>query len=246
MLVLLWACSEDETRALAQEAGARHGGLRLMARASFMANGAAALAELQRPLDEGLERRLRRERFPESEVVFAVPARRRFERDNRAALAPLFLDAQQEWATKLDLELPAEQAEAAHDLSVWLINGVAGSGKTLIAHQQEIGIVLAIALQPRGMLGKYILGCSKKSAMKYRNLTCVNRTQRQSGEQGGRHDAGSAWLACAMAPPSRMPALTRPPSAPSRITGMGESTPRPSNSGLRALSSVPPMTSSTV
>jgi superfamily I DNA/RNA helicase len=72
--------------------------------------------------------------FPEAEIpAVCTTTRRHFNRDNSAKLTRFFLDSQQEWASKLDLELPQEQKEAAKDLSVRLINGVAGSGKTLIA-----------------------------------------------------------------------------------------------------------------
>ena len=43
-----------------------------------------------------------------------------------------------------------------------------------------------------------------------------------------------------------MPAPARPPSAPSRTTGMGASTPRPSKSGFSTLSSMPATARSTV
>ncbi len=54
-------------------------------------------------------------------------------RDNSARLQRFFLDSEQEWAVKLDLDLPDEQAQASTNFSLRLVNGVAGSGKTLIA-----------------------------------------------------------------------------------------------------------------
>jgi superfamily I DNA/RNA helicase len=114
-------------------AGEQHAGVRWVSRGRFVECGHEGLAALQRPLPANTERQLRTQYFPESEIVISAPARRRFERDNNARLPSLFLDAQQEWASKLDLDLPDEQAEAVRDVGVRLINGVAGSGKTLIA-----------------------------------------------------------------------------------------------------------------
>ena len=71
--------------------------------------------------------------FPEAEISNNQTTRRHFYRNSSAQLPRFFLDPQQEWASKLDLNLPNEQAEASKDFSVRLINGVAGSGKTLIA-----------------------------------------------------------------------------------------------------------------
>jgi hypothetical protein len=133
VLALLWDCDEDEAARLSAQSAEPHGGVRWMSRERFVAHGADGLAALQRPLPEETERQLRSHCFPESEIVIAAPRRRRFERDNQARLPPQFLDAQQEWASKLDLELPDEQADAVRDVGVRLINGVAGSGKTLIA-----------------------------------------------------------------------------------------------------------------
>jgi AAA domain len=76
--------------------------------------------------------------FPETEIPAACTTRTFAIRDNRARLQRWFLDPDQEWATKLDLELPAEPSDAAADFSLRLINGVAGSGKTLIAMQRAL------------------------------------------------------------------------------------------------------------
>lgn len=131
MLVLLWNCDEDEARVLA--AHERHDGVRLVARTRFLEHGHEGLPSLLRRVTGEVEERLRQAHFPESEIVLAGRARRRFERDNSARLPALFLDADQEWASKLDLDLPEEQSDLSRDLRVRLINGVAGSGKTLIA-----------------------------------------------------------------------------------------------------------------
>jgi len=151
LLVLLWACSDGEAQALARQLGAQPA-LHLHARAHFTEHGTEALAALQRPLAPEHEEDVRTRFFPESAIPLASVARRRFLRNNGANL---FLDAQQEWASKLDLELdlaldlPDEQAAAAAaatDHAVRLVNGVAGSGKTLIALSRAL---LLARLHPR-------------------------------------------------------------------------------------------------
>ena len=135
LLVLLWACSEAEARTLARQLG-EHPALHLLSRERFIEHGAQGLAALQQPVSPEEDEDLRTRFFPESAIPLASVARRRFLRNNQAQL---FLDAQQEWASKLDLDidhamaLPDEQAAAATDFAVRLVNGVAGSGKTLIA-----------------------------------------------------------------------------------------------------------------
>lgn len=144
LLVLLWACSEDEARALAGQLGEQPA-LHLLSREQFTEGGAEGLAALQRPVSPEEDEALRTRFFPESAIPLASVARRRFLRNNQARL---FLDAQQEWASKLDLEsdLPDEQAAAATDFAVRLVNGVAGSGKTLIALSRAL---LLASLHPR-------------------------------------------------------------------------------------------------
>lgn len=148
LLVLLWTCSEDEAQALARQLG-EQSMLRLLSRERFLERGAPGLAALQRPIASEEADALRTRFFPESAIPLAV-ARRRFRRDNAASLPGLFLDAQQEWASKLDLDvdtaLPEEQAQTAHDFAVRLVNGVAGSGKTLIALSRAL---LLAGLYPR-------------------------------------------------------------------------------------------------
>ena len=131
LLLVLWACSEDEVAVLAGQVNMPN--LRLLSRERYVERGAAGLAALQRPLAVDEEDALRTRFFPESGLPLPPVARRRFQRNNQAVLGGLFLDSQQEWASKLDLDLPDEQAQAATDLTVRLVNGVAGSGKTLIA-----------------------------------------------------------------------------------------------------------------
>jgi hypothetical protein len=134
-LLLMWACSTDEVRALNKQHVTRFG-IRMVSREQFMALGVKLIQGMLAPLSEGQQVALMAGCFPEAEVPAACTTRRYFHRDNRATLGRYFLDADQEWAIKLDLELPAEAAPIVRDFSVRLINGVAGSGKTLIALQR--------------------------------------------------------------------------------------------------------------
>lgn len=131
-LVLMWSCSTDEVRALSKTYLARFG-TRLIARETFAHLGTRLVGGLLEPLTPTVEQQLMGRFFPEAEIPAACLTRRLYHRDNSATLARHFLDRDQEWASKLDLDLPDEQAGAARDFSVRLVNGVAGSGKTLIA-----------------------------------------------------------------------------------------------------------------
>jgi hypothetical protein len=144
LLLVLWACSEDEVAVLAHQVD--DAGVRLLSRERTLERGAPGLAALQRPLAPSDEDALRTRFFPESGIPLPPVARRRFRRSNGASLGGLFLDPQQEWTSKLDLDLPDEQAEAAADLTVRLVNGVAGSGKTLIALSRAL---LLAEMHPR-------------------------------------------------------------------------------------------------
>ncbi|MFC5477297.1 UvrD-helicase domain-containing protein [Massilia suwonensis] len=144
LLLVLWACSEDEVSVLAAQIDAQN--VRLLSRERYLERGAAGLAALQRPLAADEQDALRTRFFPESSIPLPSVARRRFQRNNQAVLSGLFLDSQQEWASKLDLDLPDEQAHTVTDLSVRLVNGVAGSGKTLIALSRAL---LLAEMHPR-------------------------------------------------------------------------------------------------
>jgi hypothetical protein len=148
LLLVLWACGEEEVAVLAGQVDAN--GVRLLSRERYLERGAEGLAALQRPLAAEDEDALRTRFFPESSIPLPSVARRRFQRNNGANLGGLFLDPQQEWASKLDLDLdnalPDEQAQLAPDLSVRLVNGVAGSGKTLIALSRAL---LLAEMHPR-------------------------------------------------------------------------------------------------
>lgn len=136
-LMVLWSCNEEETAQLARDP-ALADGVVLRSGAALAREGAAGLVEMMRPQTEKNTAALRRQYFPESEIASPSVGRRSFHRDNGATLTGIFLDREQEWASKLDLNVPPEQSALARDFSVRLINGVAGSGKTLVALQRAL------------------------------------------------------------------------------------------------------------
>jgi hypothetical protein len=75
---------------------------------------------------------LRQHFTPESVVPAALTVRPPVDGRQRAGLTDYLLDGQQEQAVKNDLELPIEQQNTSKDFHVGIVNGVAGSGKTLI------------------------------------------------------------------------------------------------------------------
>jgi len=81
--------------------------------------------------DLGLES-LRMQFTPESRVPSSLTVRPPDSLRSQAGLADYLLDTRQEQAVKDDLELPAEQRNTSKDLHIGIVNGVAGSGKTLI------------------------------------------------------------------------------------------------------------------
>ena len=91
-------------------------------------------------LDEQLGEPLSREQFerlrslftPEVVVPPTFVVRQPLERSTEAMLTDSLLDYNQEQALKLDLALPEEGQTAARELSLRLVNGVAGSGKSLL------------------------------------------------------------------------------------------------------------------
>ncbi len=136
LLVLLWACSTEEVRALSRVVLPRFG-VRLLSRAQFEQIGARMIRGLASPLAPAAVQALRHTYFPETEIAAVHTQTCRIDPGNRDNQPTLFLDATQEWASNLDLDLEAapspEQTAHIRDFSVRLINGVAGSGKTLIA-----------------------------------------------------------------------------------------------------------------
>ncbi len=75
---------------------------------------------------------------PESAVPPTFNARAIPERNTAAGLLPSFLDIDQEWCVKNDLELPPEQQRAAAAADTRLVTGVAGSGKSLVLLYRSI------------------------------------------------------------------------------------------------------------
>ncbi len=144
-LVVMWACSEPETRRLAPQLPP---GVTLCSREQLQAGGAAALHAALQPLSHDAVNLLKRRYFPEAEISAVNVGRRRFQRDNSASLTGVFLDREQEWASKLDLDVAPENEGLARDVSVRLLNGVAGSGKTLIALQRAILLATREPEQP--------------------------------------------------------------------------------------------------
>jgi AAA domain len=130
-VVFLWGCTRDEAAGLARAYGKDFQG-HFLARDEVLGFSNEVVAGLLAPLAPAQEAELMTRFFPEAEIPPAYATRRIFHRDNSAKLTQLFFDPDQEWASKLDVEPPAEHARLPGDFSVRLINGVAGSGKTLI------------------------------------------------------------------------------------------------------------------
>lgn len=84
------------------------------------------------PLDSIWLEKLRQRFTPEVVVPSEMTVRPTIERRMEAGLTDYLLDYDQEAAVKSDLELPADDQPLPGDLRLNIINGVAGSGKTLI------------------------------------------------------------------------------------------------------------------
>lgn len=84
------------------------------------------------PLDSIWLEKLRQRFTPEVVVPAEMTVRPSIERRMEAGLTDYLLDYDQEAAVKSDLELPADDQPLPGDLRLNIINGVAGSGKTLI------------------------------------------------------------------------------------------------------------------
>ncbi|TAG46812.1 MAG: ATP-binding protein [Betaproteobacteria bacterium] len=133
VLVIMRRCTTQETQQFANHCLLQYG-VRVVALERFEALGTKLVERMSASLSHSRIERLMSEYFPEAEIA-AVQTARSVTRHAEASRAPkLFLDIEQEWASKLDLEqaLPDEQASVSTDLSVRLVNGIAGSGKTLI------------------------------------------------------------------------------------------------------------------
>lgn len=136
-LILMWTCSPEEVRKISEQYLVRFG-IRLLSKGQFSDLGSRLVPRLLELISGTVEQALMRRYFPEAEIHSACTTRRHFLRDNSAGLQGFFLDHQQEWAAKLDLDPPQEQVEVTKDFSIRLVNGVAGSGKTLIALSRAV------------------------------------------------------------------------------------------------------------
>ncbi len=82
---------------------------------------------------DGISYHVIRELFtPESVVLGSISAREPSERNIKAGLTDFLLDYDQEEVLKHDLELPEDKRNITRDFQTSIVNGVAGSGKTLI------------------------------------------------------------------------------------------------------------------
>jgi superfamily I DNA and RNA helicase len=133
VLVIMRRCTMQETQHFANRCLLQYG-VRVVALERFEALGTKLVERMSVPLSPARIERLMSEYFPEAEIAAVQTARNVTRHGEASQLPKLFLDTEQEWATKLDLEqkLPDEQATVSSDLSVRLVNGIAGSGKTLI------------------------------------------------------------------------------------------------------------------
>lgn len=87
---------------------------------------------LSPPLSDAQVAHLREAFTPEVIVPAAFTVRQPIKRHTEAELGRYLLDYDQEYALKLDLNLPETTQATARDFQLRLINGVAGSGKSLI------------------------------------------------------------------------------------------------------------------
>lgn len=132
--LLFLSCSAAEVADLARDLDTG-GQVILLARDQVLASsGAKLLVSHMKPQTPEDQQLVLERFFPEATIAPALTLGRFPGRDNSPRLTRFFLDAQQEWASKLDLS--PEERPLATDFSVRLINGVAGSGKTLVALQR--------------------------------------------------------------------------------------------------------------
>lgn len=107
--------------------------------------------QLGPPLPRSVVDALRTAFTPEVVVPAAFSVRQPIERNTQAQLTHYLLDAKQEQILKCDLDLSDEARTAVDDFNLRLINGVAGSGKSLI-------VVYRAHLLHQLFPGKRILG----------------------------------------------------------------------------------------
>jgi hypothetical protein len=99
------------------------------------------------PLDSIWLEKLRQRFTPEVVVPAEMTVRPTIERRMAAGLTDYLLDYDQEAAVKTDLELPADDQPLPGDLRLNIINGVAGSGKTLILLYRLASVVSSVSKQ---------------------------------------------------------------------------------------------------
>lgn len=136
-LVVLWTCSAEEASRVEGHCAGRFP-VRFVSRDEFTQGGAARVERLLAPVPGELAQDVMLAYFPEAEIPAICTSRRFLHHGTDASLVRYFLDHQQEQAAKLDLDPPQEQAGTEADFAVRLVNGVAGSGKTLILLQRAL------------------------------------------------------------------------------------------------------------
>lgn len=99
----------------------------------FYSQGSEYIFNYLTEVSPGQHGRMKKTLFPETAIHSQCTTRRTaLTHDNSASLQRFFLDYDQELATRLDMLGEADATGLQEDFSVRLINGVAGSGKTLI------------------------------------------------------------------------------------------------------------------
>jgi superfamily I DNA/RNA helicase len=89
-------------------------------------------SNLSKPLSNDELARIRVTFTPEVLIPSEFTVRKPIERNTEAELTDFLLDYDQEWLLKCDLDLSDEAKRTSQDFGVRLVNGVAGSGKSLI------------------------------------------------------------------------------------------------------------------
>jgi hypothetical protein len=115
-------------------AGERPAGAQWLSKEELAPNrfGAWLAEHLSAPLSKSALAALRSAFTPEVVIPAAFTVREPIERHTGAELTSYLLDYRQEHLLKTDLELPEEAQATARAFGIRLVNGVAGSGKSLI------------------------------------------------------------------------------------------------------------------
>ncbi|MCC4817236.1 DNA helicase [Vibrio lentus] len=137
-------CAEVRYLAVVENLDSNHSHLpdyvQVISQIDFYANGERIIIDKLIELSAEHFTSIKKKLFPESAIPTQCSTRRQhLVSDNSARLLPFFLDYDQELATRLDILESVDQDEEQQDeFSVRLINGVAGSGKTLILINRAI------------------------------------------------------------------------------------------------------------